>query len=352
MTTFYYFRGNGLPSTARTVSFVKGTNQLRYHDHARKQLELEFGVVQLFVSSHIESATNSLMLPRITIFEMLKQLNFLLLMLLTGERRYLNLYLLAFATATRRVIDSGLPHVETFVCYNDQPYDLAAILFALNDRRRCRTIVIQHGLILNEKFYFPSVAKEFWAWGNLSKKHYRSWDPFGQLIVKGRYSGDAETKQERFTLPTAGAPIRILIAPSYFHDEIKQIITALCATLQAEPHNHEFIAIKFHPATKYLRKIKAWCNRNSPWLAEETAPMEALAEKYDVLITKSSTSAVDFLLRGKPVFSVDKLENHHFPSDAYCLSLNQNGLMLHELTPELDAKNCARKVFLKAAINV
>ena len=337
---------------APTVSFVKGTNQLRYHDYARTQLEREFGAVQLFVSSRIDSATESFILPRITILEMLQQLNFLLLILLTGKKRYLNLYLLAFAMAIRRVVANGLPLVETFVCYNDQPYDVAAIIFALNNRRRCRTIVIQHGLILNEKFYFPSVAKEFWAWGDLSKKHYRTWNPFGQLIIKGRYSDDSETKQERFIFPPAGAPVRILVAPSFFHDEIKQIITALCENLQNKSLDDKFIAIKFHPATKYLRKIKAWRSKNSPWLAEETAPMEVLAEKYDVLITKNSTSAVDFLLRGKPVYSVDQLEKDCFPSEDYCFSLDRNGLMPHEISPELDAKNCARKNFLKAALNV
>jgi hypothetical protein len=352
LTTLNYFRGHCKPSQARNVSFVKGTNQLRYHEYARVQLELEFGAIELFASSSLANVTNSFLLPRIRVSELLQQLGFLALMLLSGKKRYLNLYLLAFTAAIRRVVDSGFPRVETFVCYNDQPYDVAAILFSLNDRNHCRTIVIQHGLILNEKFYFPSVAKEFWAWGNLSKKHYRAWSRLSQIVVKGRYSDDAANKQDRFVLPPAGAKIRILVAPSFFHEEVKQIVTALSLALRNNPQDSEFIAIKFHPATKNLREIKAWCNKTIPWLAEETAPMEALAERYDVLITKNSTSAIDFLLRGKPVFFIDHLGNHEFPSKAYCFSVEQQGFILRERNLPTDAMNSARKDFLKAAIDV
>ena len=352
LTTVAYCLGQGGGATERTVAFVKGKNQLRYHRHVTTQLNSEFGPVQLFVSSGLSLSPEFRMLPRIPVSAVFHQFCLLTLLLLTGRRRYLNLYLLAFAGAVGKVVEKGLGGVKVFVCYNDQPYDVASILFALNNRKNCRTVVIQHGLVLNEKFYFPSVAEEFWAWGELSREHYRAWSSSARLLVKGRYADDARKKREEFILPVDGEPLRILIAPSHYHEEVKQILTSLNKVLVDMPSRNVFFAIKFHPSTRFIGLLKLWCVRHTPWLGEESDPMEALSDKCDVLVTKYSTSAVDFLLRGKPVFFLEPRTDQGFPSEAYGFELGQLGSLLCSSLSDLDRKNTARKKFLEIALNV
>ena len=353
LTTFAYFKGKGSVASSRVVTYVKGANQLRYHKHVFEQLEAELGPIEMFVSTSFPGRTpEKSLLPRMLTSAVCRQVCYLLMMLMTGKRRYLNLYLLDFACSIEKAVDSGMCDVEAFVCFNDQPYDVAAIVRALNRRKDCRTIVIQHGLILSEKFYFPSVANEFWAWGELSRKHYRAWDSTARLIVKGRYRDDMKNKQERFVLPFLDRPIRILVAPSFFHDEVKSILTNLDKTVIQECKQKCFFGIKFHPATKLIYILRRWCNKCDPWLCEEYEPMEKLVEKYDVLVTKNSTSAVDFLLNGKPVFFTDLFYDERFPSADYGFLLEQMKKSIFLDSMELDKKNQARQIFLKLALNV
>lgn len=350
LTTWLYFRGRGEPATKPTVAFVKGLNQLRYHHHVAQHLEREFGELQLYACNKL---AENRVLPKISAPDMLLQLKFLVLMLLTGKRRYLDLYWLAFSDAIQKAVDYGLHGIKTFVCYNDQPYDVAAVIHALQKRGGCRTIVIQHGLVLNEKFYFPSVANEFWAWGEASRQHYRSWNPLAQILIKGRYIEDSHKKQEHYMLPESGKHTRILVAPSFYHEEVKEIIAILRNTLTGKETRKISVAIKFHPATKFRRLLKFLCLTLTPWLKEETAPMETLSETYDILITKNSTSAVDFLLRGKPVFFLDPHIDSSFPSLSYGFELKQlNTLLLEREETSLKIKNEGRQQFLESALNV
>lgn len=352
LTTFACFRGRGSETGARSIAFVKGANQLRYFWQAHLQLEAELGALQLYASAPLPTASDALLLPRMSLSAFAQQVVCLLMLLLTGKRRYLNLYLLAFASAMRKAVDTGLRNIESFVCFNDQPYDVAAIVHALHGRKGCRTIVVQHGLILSQNFYFPTVAKEFWAWGELSKQHYRAWDKDAQLVVKGRYREDAHNKARDFVWPPADRPVRILVAPSFFHDEVKHILTELDRTLSTELKATARVAIKFHPATKLLWRLRRWCQQHAPWLKEEHEPMEHLATQYDILVTKNSTSAVDFLLRGKPIISVNLSEGILFPSQNYSFDAN----ILQEISKipqQIDHKaNIQRLSFLQSGLNV
>jgi hypothetical protein len=351
LTTLSYFKGRGTPAGARTVVFVKGANQLRYYQYARAQLQEELGSLQMFTATPLPEQAESLMLPRMGFRLVWQQTICLLMMLITGKPRYLNLYLLSFATAINRSVGMGLRQVESFICFNDQPYDVAAILHALNRRNGVRTIVIQHGLILSENFYFPSVAKEFWAWGELSRQHYRAWEPDSKIIIKGRYHNDKNHKSNDFIWPASGRAIRILVAPSFFHGEVKELLTGLNQALSNETKTRVKIAIKFHPATKLAWRLRLWCKKNAPWLGTENEAMEALADRYDLLITKDSTSAVDFMLRGKPVFFQNMGEGSVFPSPLYGLELRDISSAFTCPTSILKHKNAPRLHFLKIALN-
>lgn len=350
LTTFACFRGRGSETSGRAIAFVKGENQLRYFRYANAQLGAEFGPLQLYSSAPLSTAPDALLLPRISGSALVRQVACLFMLLLTGRRRYLNLYLLAFASAMRKAVDTSWPNIESFVCFNDQPYDVAAIAYALNERPDCRTIVIQHGLILSQNFYFPSVSKEFWAWGELSRQYYRAWDKGAQLVVKGRYCDDAKNKASDFVWAPVERPVRILVAPSFFHDEVKHILSELDLAMDTELKTTAHVAIKFHPATKLLWRLRRWCRYHAPWLKEEHESIELLASQYDILVTKNSTSAVDFLLRGKVV--VSNGINEDFPNSKYALQINQIGEILKHQKDPVIGKNPNRLEFLKYALNL
>lgn len=351
LTTYEYYTGRGNETSDRAIAFIKGANQFRYFRHAQLQLETELGDLQPYVSSPLSAQSSAKLLPRISSIAFLQQASFLLMMLMTGSRRYLNLYLLAFSSSMRMAVKVGFRNVELFVCFNDQPYDVAAIINALHERKGCRTIVIQHGLILSHKFYFPSVAKQFWAWGEMSRKHYHAWDNDASLIVKGRYSDDSKNKAIDFLCPKLDRPFFILVAPSFFHHEVRDILLKVASKIASINNRKIHIAIKFHPATKVKWTLRRWIKNNIPIVKEEVEPMEVLSLKYDALITKNSTSAIDFLLLGKLVFFTEFSANG-FPSADYGFSIDDIGEFGSDESLLCVGKNCSRNNFLKAAINV
>lgn len=350
ITTIAYFLGRGSVTAAPVVVYVKGSNQLRYFGYARKQLEGELGGLQLYRSSSALKNSDGLLLPRFCIWHVVMQCIFLLLMLITGRRRYLNLYLIYFVKSIKLSIDKGLPSVKDFICFNDQPYDVAAIVYTLNQRNNCRTIVIQHGLILSPNFYFPAVSQEFWAWGELSKKHYCSRNKNSKIITKGRYESDFRIKGKYFEFPLNWR-IKILIAPSFFHDEIKSVLVNFGKILPPELKNSDQVSIKFHPATKNLFKVRWWIRRHAPWIKQEEEPMEVLAEKYDLLITRNSTSSIEFMLRGKLVFFDVIDDKYEFPSKNFCLDLEDFVCYVKNNYLPM-CKIEAVQIYLKSAINV
>lgn len=296
-------------------------------------------------------------LPRIAKKNAFYQIILLLLILLTGKKRYLSLYYLSFYLAIRKVVDKGMRNVAIFVCYNDQPYDVAALLVALHIRSNCRTIVIQHGLILSPAFYFPSIAKEFWAWGDLSRKYYSSRNRDGKFMLTGRYLEDAGDKKNDFVpinIDGTNKRINFLLAFSFSHNELKNAILFL-RSLSPELLNSDGkikFSYKLHPSTKFKRKLQCWIAINAPWMREEVDSMEALSEKYDGLITLNSTSAVDFLLKGKPVFFMKFREDGEFPSQKYGFSVTKIEQIFLDRIFVMDEKNRERLLFLKAALNI
>lgn len=336
----------------KTVVFIKGKNQLRYQSFLAPQLQAEFGDSDVFTASRLPLDPSRRRLAGFSFLSTMRQAVFLALMLATGRRRYLDLYLLEFQAEIDRIVGRSFGNIENFVCLNDQPYDVAAILNTLHSRGNCRTVVVQHGLVLNEKFYFPSVAREFWAWGELSKRHYRSWDQSAKIVVKGRYAGDAAMKRERYLSLPADGRLKILVAPSFFHDEVNEIVTGLKAELSGDHLDKAVVAIKLHPAMKFQGRLTSRLRKQAPWLESETAPIETLAEEYDVLVTKNSTSAIDFLLRGKPVFFHPPNGGADFPSMDYGFPLAHLKLLIEGRQVETNKKNDARRGFLKVALNV
>ncbi len=352
-TTFNYWVGHKLRKAVATqsIAFIKGDNQLRHHRYTETLRQKLIGSTPLFADVATKKNGAGL-LPAISVQSLALQVGYLVMLLLTGRQRYLNLYYLAFHAAIQQVVSVGLKSVNTFVCYNDQPYDVASLVVALHQRGDCRTIVVQHGLILSPAFYFPSIAREFWAWGVLSEKYYGSRDPVARILITGRYAEDAFLKRDTFIPFGPAKSVKILSAPSYFHDEIKRTVTSLDPIATIVPEDKARFSIKLHPATKFQVGLRRWLVRHAQWLEEENESMEHLAEKFDALVTLSSTSSVDFLLRGKPVFFVTPRHDNEFPSARYGPDLNCLKVFLLSSEFALEQYNSARLSFLKDALNV
>lgn len=351
ITSWSYYRGRGDQATEKTVAFVKGPNQLRYQKQVMQQLEDEFGGVEIFMTAPIKGAKSNKFLPRINLIDVAHQMIYLLCMLLTGKRRFLNLYLLSFSAAIDKVVCQGIKNIKNFICFNDQPFDVAAVVYALNKRNNIRTIVIQHGLIVSEKFYFPVVAQEFWGWGDLSKIHYCRWDLKGCINIKGRYKSDVKIKDDCFKILNNHESISILIAPSHAHHEVLDLIWAV-NEINIKNSVKIKLGIKLHPSTKLLFYLALKIKRKKIKIQFEEDGMEELADKYDGLVTVNSTSSIDFLLRGKPVFFSKVYDSNRFPSQDYgCVLIDLSNFCSLEINSILK-KNNSRLRFLMSAINV
>lgn len=351
LITWSYAHGRGELATKKTVALVKGPNQKRYQKKVAEQLSDEFESVELFMTSLARNSELYKLLPRINFWLAVQQVIYLLCMLFTGRKRYLNLYLLSFYSSIFKSVQIGFSNVENFICFNDQPFDVAAIVHALNRSSRTRTIVIQHGLILSEKFYFPSVANEFWAWGELSKAHYRSWNKNGKILIRGRYKNDISFKKNNYLWPDSDQKKSFLIAPSHIHSEVKEIIKVVRSLEVFSLVGNSKLGIKFHPSTKFTWILKFWCRFILKEIIFEVDEMEGLSDSYDFLITKSSTSSVDFILKGKPVFFLDNIGVKNLTLVECGFNVSDLNFVINNKNIDDSSKNLRNKLLIDA-INV
>lgn len=346
-----YSFGKDLKTTQSSLVFIKGENQYRLFKYAKSNFSKQIDARNVFCKNVTINNKEDVVFPRVKIVYFLNQVFFLFLMLITGKRHYLNLYLLSFYCGISDVVSRSFPQVNKFLCFNDQSYDVASIVESFN-QRGCQTFVYQHGLILSKQFYFPVVSKIFLAWGDSSRQEFKSWRNNSELLVTGRYLNDIENKSEILRHSICDRKIKVLVAPSFNFDEIKKIVFSI-SSFNSFSERCSF-SIKFHPATKFKTLIKLWCKYHTPFLVEEYGHMENLSNEYDFLITKNSTSTVDFLLRGKLVFCFEPLSSgEDFPSIDYVFDINQFAQVLGgENIDNLGHKNKSRLSFIQKNINV
>lgn len=345
-----HWRGVGTRPRTNQIALINGENQLRYHRNSAEMSTARLGDIEAF--ANYNPTSDLPLFPRIKTTSLVTLLLLVLRVLFLGRRRDLSLYLLAFFRATKDIVQEQLSDVKVLVCYNDQPFDVAALVHALNQRGGCRTIVIQHGLILSPTFYFPSIAKEFWAWGSLSQDYFATRHPEGRLVITGRYHDDAAIKSDGFLDLSRTPKIKTLIAFSFFHDEIIRGLHEILRQRRKMSQNMAITVqfnIKLHPALKNERRIRAMIAKSFGWITVVDGDMEELVVQHDNLITSSSTSAVDFLLVGKGVYFLAPNETADFPSLDYGFSLSD---FLARDTHGLAKKNHMRLRFLKKALHI
>ena len=367
---FYAAIGRRAAPASNIAVLVKGPNQERLFTRQRPDLEAEFGPLEVYGAAHTTCRSGYARLPAIRLGAAVRLLASILGVLVRRRARDLNLFYVLFFEAIERALAEGLPDIETLICFNDQPFDVAAIVHAVNLRDGPLTAVCQHGLILSEDFYFPAKAQQFRAWGPLSRRHFRGLDARAHMVMAGRYSDDrAQLVQGYGFSDAAQRPRRVLAAPSFHHDEILEIAEALkTITAAAGPDDQQDdrpddwpeawpeawqVGIKLHPATKRVAAIWRELSQGFVHLTREADHMEELAARYDMLVTKNSTSALDFLLLGKPVVFLEFAQNGNFPSEDYGFAVSDAGAIAKETgAMQARAKNPARLSFLKDALHV
>jgi hypothetical protein len=352
-SSFFLF-GSNKKISAENIFFIKGRNQLRLHRRANIRFEEENRGASFLQPDFAMWRVNHELRRwlRIERRHLWAQLCFVCGYLLTGKKRYLNLYFLNYQASMEAGIRKYCGPIRNFVCYNDQSYEAAAIILGLRRLTSAKTVVVQHGLILSPEFYFPVNADEFWAWGELSRKHFSCRKQTTKLLVKGRFPEDQAVKNEdRGASAAAQRPPRILIAPSYKHREILGLVKSTLS--HSKKFNDSFeLAIKFHPATKFRVLLALYCRSRQIHIESMNSDMCEIAGRFDAIVTRNSTSAIDFMLRGKRIF-IDLFDPKiDFPSREYADPISDLSALIARRRLADEHQTVHRLNFLKSAINV
>lgn len=265
--------------------------------------------------------------------------------MVTGSRKHVSLFLISYYRSVTFILDNSDLNFERFICFNDQPFEAAALTLWARFKGK-KTIVLQHGVILSYDYYFPTNSHEFWAWGKNGRVYFRSNLKNGLYIEKGRHLIDKKKIPDGFVLPHI-ENAKGVICPSFYLSEVISFIR-LASSLK---DGYAEIFLKLHPATKckFLFRLVIWLYGVS-WL-DYKKPILDVAENYDFLITKNSSSAVDFLLLGKPVFGVGTQPFHYDIFKGSFFSENEMRCLIYSgLLPRIDGLNEKRTAFIRDCI--
>ncbi|MBA0035103.1 hypothetical protein HS962_02440 [Pantoea sp. BIGb0393] len=329
---------------------VKGKNQARLYEFYNDKIIRELGEHTLL---QFEEATKLSLKTIINSVPLISKLFFIAFAaFFSTKRRWLNIMILELYKAVDFCVDKHFTNMNTFLCFNDQPVDIAILISALEEKSRTETIVVQHGLILSPKYYFPVNAKQFWAWGNNVDILYGKIAKC-KVLTKGRYTTDSTNKSEVF-LCSNKKFVNVLIAPSFFHKEIFTVILSAKKILEKCDIKCN-VEIKLHPATKLTFILKLWLRLYWPQLNITNDFMENLSSEFDCLFTKNSTSSLDFLLKGKPVYFIET-QNNEFPNEKYSFKFEDFNAHFSSkptfFNLDSELKNKARLDLIKGELNV
>ncbi|WP_421860206.1 hypothetical protein [Marinobacter salarius] len=215
-----------------------------------------------------------------------------------GKNKLLAAFFIKYYNCVSDFFRENLHSINRLICFNDQPFECASLILAAKSHKKS-SVVIQHGVIISYDYYFPINCDEFWAWGSAGRPYFKSRSVCGEYIVKGRWLKKKEAISSDFVFPDSGKP-KGVICPSFFWKEIFFFIRFLKALKEKGVK----VDLKLHPATKFKILIKfLMITSRCKWVKPEVS-IQLVAKEYDFLITRNSSSALDFLLLGKPVFGV------------------------------------------------
>lgn len=158
--------------------------------------------------------------------------------------------------------------------------------------------VLQHGMVLNKRLYYPVRANVFYAWGRRSKEILENDEKIivvGTYKFKGMYN---KFKKRKIT--------KVLYCISILDDElVKKKIEVLYEITQK---NGFLFAIKLHPGSMFdISFANMIENKNISIYKEE----DLSSIDFDLAVTENSTINIDLAVMGKP-FIIYDFDNGYF----------------------------------------
>jgi len=272
---------------------------------------------------------------------------YLLAYVVSGNKRSLARFYVEYYNGVSSFFDKYLINTKRLIFFNDQNFEAASLVLAAK-RHGKLTAVIQHGVIVAYNYYFPINCDEFWGWGDAGKKHFYSRGLKGKYLVKGRKLKEDHGLSGGYVFPDfyLDSP-RLIICPSFYWAELSCFLKLL---KKISRYNVD-IYFKPHPATKF-KFFLFFLVRSSgaEWVSSKDS-IQSVAMAFDFLVTKNSSSAVDFLILGKPVFS---LFSSHTDTDIFNNCLFTHNDLFHVLEGnkvEFESeKNDRRLKFLESCV--
>ena len=178
--------------------------------------------------------------------------------------------------------------IERIMVVNDQAFLSNLIMETFKSKI---TEVIQHGVINEPKFYFPSRANIFYYWQNSVNKYMHLSPNTSYIKITKESLVNAYCERRRTG--------KALIAIDYISSNIKLVLKALYK------YKREYIYIKPHPTSKikYLYKIFS----RILGLNYYDKPLNYRnINDFDELFTRISTVALDFIFLGKDLTVIEK----------------------------------------------
>lgn len=195
--------------------------------------------------------------------------------------------------------------IRYYIRYLDQISDMDAFFLLMSDHHFFSTVtaacyerksaVLQHGLVMDKRFYYPIRAGHFFAWGEKSKKLLNNDE---RVTVTGTYKfGFAKNMDSDFTEVKD-----ILFCISSLD---KKIVKDKIDCLYKLAQKHRFhLSVKCHPGS--LFKVDYWKSLYKD--TDISFYQEELLRtiKFDLAVPEGSTIIIDLLAMNKPFILFDK----------------------------------------------
>ncbi len=169
-------------------------------------------------------------------------------------------------------------------------------IIALRETVSCS--VLQHGLILDKRFYYPIRASRFYAWGSRSKELLEGDE---RVVIAGTYKFKDIIKN-----PGSEQKRQVMYCISILDNEkVRKKIDELYRLSRKQKFK---LLVKCHPGSMFdVEKLRAiYQDSDIIFYQEETLDQIS----FDVAITENSTIIIDLAAMGKPFILYDDIDGY------------------------------------------
>ena len=169
-------------------------------------------------------------------------------------------------------------------------------IIAFEETEKCA--ILQHGLVMDKRFYYPIRAGKFCAWGERSRQLQNN---DAKVVVTGTYKFDGmSSKANCDTIKQ----IMFLIG-SLDNEKVKEKIDTLVKICEEKQFN---LIIKCHPGSLFDKTIweKSYHDKGVAFYKEEL--IQDL--DFDLAVSENSTAIMDLIALNKPFVLFDEIEEY------------------------------------------